>query len=474
MEMVNVALDTFGMPLSRADLNRLPEEGIDGFNPGVYASLLSDVQGNIIKSHGRDHTVLLFVRWRRERLVAVRRWIADFAQRWVTSAQQQFEQARHYRETGQCGPVFGSFFLSRRGYEMLGYSGAQLPADQPFRMGMQHDELAATLGDPPVSSWEAGYQQACDAIISLADDDLIRLLQSVNQLCQGLRTCAEILNREDGFVLRNANRQAIEHFGYVDGVSQPLFASHDIQRQLEAGARFENWDPRAPLSLVLVKDPNGSHEDSYGSYLVLRKLEQNVRGFNEEMRQLADALKVDPELAGAYTVGRFKDGTPVSTSSHSADDHGNDFNFSDDPHGRRCPFHAHVRKTNPRGDSVHRANVSEEEERGHRIVRRAISYGSHRSDDEPEQDSGLLFLCFQASIENQFNFMQARWANAPNFVRVGTGPDPLIAQTDGAQAWPLQWGEPQTCAYAMKRWVLMKGGEYLFAPSISFLRSLAA
>jgi deferrochelatase/peroxidase EfeB len=133
-----------------------------------------------------------------------------------------------------------------------------------------------------------------------------------------------------------------------------------------------------------------------------------------------------------------------------------------------------VRKTNPRGDSVRRANVSDEEERGHRIVRRAISYGSHRPEDEPERDSGLLFLCFQASIENQFNFMQSRWANPANFVRVGTGPDPLIGQTEGNQQWPLHWGEAQTRAYGFKRWVLMKGGEYLFAPSLSFLRSLAS
>lgn len=461
------------MPLTRADLTCLPEEGIDGLDPGIYAELLADLQGNIIKSHGRDHTVLLFVRWRRDRIDDARRWIADFAESWLTSAQQQFEQARHFRETMQCGPVVGSFFLSRRGYEALGFSGVSLPADQPFRMGMQHDELAATLGDPPVSSWEVGYQQACDALISLADDDLLRLLQTVNQLCQQLRNCGEILHREDGFVLRNARRQAIEHFGYVDGVSQPLFASHDIQRQRDAGASFHNWDPRAPLSLVLVKDPNGRHEDSYGSYLVLRKLEQNVRGFNAEMRQLASTLQVDPDLAGAYTVGRFKDGTPVSIATSSTDDHGNDFNFKDDPNGRRCPLHAHVRKTNPRGDTVQRAHVSEEEERGHRIVRRAISYGSHRPDAEPERDSGMLFLCFQASIENQFNFMQVRWANAPNFVRVGTGPDPLVALTDGSQQWPLRWGDAQTCAYAMKRWVAMKGGEYLFAPSISFLRSLA-
>lgn len=462
------------MALTRKDLSVLPDQGIDGLNPGVHAQLLADLQGNIIKSHGRDYSVLLFVRWRSDRLDQARRWIASFAGQWITSAQLQFEEARRYRETGEPGRVFGSFFLSRHGYEALGFSGAQLPSDQPFRMGMQHDELGASLGDPPVSEWEAGYQQPCHAMVQLADDDLLRLLQTVNLISQDLRGCAEILHREDGFVLRNQLGQTIEHFGYADGVSQPVFASHDIERLRQAGETFTNWDPRAPLGLVLVKDPNGREEDSYGSYLVIRKLEQNVRLFNEDVRQLAGTLEVEPDLAGAYAVGRFKDGTPVTASSRSAGMSGGDFNYADDRQGSRCPFHAHVRKTNPRGDTVREFNVSDDEERGHRIVRRAISYGTHRLGDEPEKNSGLLFLCFQADIENQFNFMQSRWANAANFLRVATGPDPLIGQPEGQQQWPLRWDESQTREYGFKLWVFMKGGEYLFAPSISFLRSLAA
>lgn len=462
------------MPLALEDLSVLPQEGIDGLNPGRYANLLADLQGNIIKSNGRDHTVLLFVRWHSDHLSRARRWIASFAEQWITSAQLQFEEAQRFREKGEIGRVFGTLFLSRKGYETLGFTGAQLPADQPFRMGMQHDELAASLGDPPVSDWEAGYQVACHAIVSLADDDIIRLLQTVNRICQDLRCCADILHREDGFVLRNNQGQAIEHFGYADGVSQPLFTNHDIQRRRLAGETFDYWDSRAALNLVLVKDPNGRQEDSYGSYLVLRKLEQNVRLFNEDVKQLSSTLEVEPDQAGAFVVGRFKDGTPVSESSHSAALSGNDFNFDADPQGSRCPFHAHVRKTNPRGDTVREFNVSDEEERGHRIVRRAVSYGSHRMGDEPERDSGLLFLCFQANIENQFNFMQIRWANAANFVRVGTGPDPLVGQPEGKQKWPLRWGEEPTRDHAFKLWVFMKGGEYLFAPSISFLRSLAS
>jgi Dyp-type peroxidase family len=460
------------MPLSPEDLDCLPEEGIDGLNPGKYADLLEDLQGNIIKANGRDYAVLLFVRWHSDHLEQVRRWIGSFASSWVTSTNKQFEEARNYRENGVPGEVFGAIYFTRRGYETLGFSGKFLPSDQPFRMGMRHDELAAMLGDPPVEDWEPGYREAADALVLLADDNLIHLLQVVNRISQDLRSCADILHREDSFVLRNENGQAIEHFGFADGVSQPLFESHEIRRQHQAGDGFSRWDPRAPLSLVLVKDPNGQHEDSYGSYLVLRKLEQNVKQFKADLAQLAQTLDVSTDLAGAYTIGRFQDGTPVSESASSGEFSGNDFNYAADPHGSRCPFHAHVRKTNPRGDTVHAINVSEEEERGHRIVRRAWSYGSNRKEDEPEKDSGLLFLCFQASIENQFNFMQIRWSNSANFLQVDTGPDPLIGQPAGKQHWPLSWGEQGSREYSFKLWVQLKGGEYLFAPSISFLRSL--
>jgi deferrochelatase/peroxidase EfeB len=87
-----------------------------------------------------------------------------------------------------------------------------------------------------VSSWEKGYQEPCHALLELADDDLVRLLQTANLICQNLRGCAEILHREDGFTLRNEKGQTIEHFGYRDGISQ--------LRQCENSRRSGRRDPR--------------------------------------------------------------------------------------------------------------------------------------------------------------------------------------------------------------------------------------
>ncbi len=68
--------------------------------------------------------------------------------------------------------------------------------------------------------------------------------------------------------------------------------------------------------------------------------------------------------------------------------------------------------------------------------------------------------------------MQARWANPDRFVKVGVGPDPVIGQPEGTQKWPKKWGESETQEYSFKLWVNMKGGEYLFAPSLRFLNHL--
>ncbi|MEO1671730.1 MAG: Dyp-type peroxidase [Cyanobacteria bacterium J06631_2] len=470
------------MSLTQADLQNLPEAGIDPNNPGKYEVLLQDLQGNILKGHGREHSVHLFVQWKPEQIAQAKEWIRAFAQTYITSAQKQSDEAINYKQNGICGGIFANVYLSRFGYEALGVKSPQVERQEavgpgsvvdPFTLGMKSDPVRKFLSDPEVAAWESGFRQDIHALILIADDNINELLQLVNQVTAKLRPVAHILHREDGFVIRNNAHQAIEHFGFADGVSQPLFLKRDIEKVAPQG--FDKWDPRASLDLVLVKDPNGKTEDSYGSYLVYRKLEQNVKAFREDQQQLAQKLEMDEELAGALVMGRFADGTPVSESDQPTRPITLplNFNFDEDVAGSKCPFHAHIRKTNPRGDKT-RIGVYESlaDEKNRRIVRRAISYGESDTTKEPETDSGLLFLCFQSDLENQFNFMQAFWSNNTSFVQDNVGPDPVIGQPEGVQKYPQQWGEPETEDYGFKLWVFMQGGEYFFAPSISFLSNL--
>jgi deferrochelatase/peroxidase EfeB len=128
----------------------------------------------------------------------------------------------------------------------------------------------------------------------------------------------------------------IEHFGYVDGRSQPLFLNSDIETEKNKDG-VDQWNPSAPLDLVLVPDPFAEEADCLGSYVVFRKLEQNVQGFKRHEQNLARTLGLsdeDAERAGALVVGRFEDGTPVTLQPHDGLDSPvpNNFTYNDDTH----------------------------------------------------------------------------------------------------------------------------------------------
>ena len=195
-------------------------------------------------------------------------------------------------------------------------------------------------------------------------------------------------------------------------------------------------------------------------------------------------------------MGRFEDGTPVTLADEAIGVNPmNDFNYTGDA-GSRCPFHAHIRKVNPRGSGP----GGSADERKHIMPRRGIPYEDiprtvHPS-DVPESESvahfdahvkpllptgnvGLLFMAYNSSLARQFVFTQAAWANNPGFPSGGTGVDPVIGQgaaptPNDPQTWPKIWDDPASAkvSFAFHDFVHMKGGEYFFAPSITFLKNL--
>jgi hypothetical protein len=167
----------------------------------------------------------------------------------------------------------------------------------------------------------------------------------------------------------------------------------------------------------------------------------------------------------------------------------NDFDYSDeiDISAVKCPFHAHIRKSNPR---AHNPNLpsdkAEDFNKAHRITRRGIPYDeigrNGNLDIHPEGGVGLLFMAYQASIENQFEFIQKNWLNDPSFPVQTTGNDPLLGQSnDPVELWGNQnhnWRTTQAagtalsvdCPIHFKDTITLKGGEYFFAPSIPTIK----
>jgi Dyp-type peroxidase family len=448
---------------------------------GDADTMLQNLQANILKGHVRDHLHILLLQFGEgeEGTAEAREFLTRLAPL-VKSAKTQLQELEEHRLNRTPGTPYVGVGLTKIGYERLGLSG-RTPSDAAFLRGMRDPETRDKLGDPEPAQWEAGFQKDIHAIVLVGDEGPAPAdarLQEVEALLPG---SIQVVGRERGRALHDAEGRGIEHFGYVDGRSQPLFLSEDLDQERRQQDGVSVWDPSQPLGRVLVADPAAPDPATdFGSYFVLRKLEQNVRAFREAEEELANALKLvnsDRERAGAMLVGRFKDGTPLTLQSRSGAHSPvmNDFTYASDEAADKCPFQAHIRKTNPRGSG---GFGSPEGERRHLMARRGQTYGERVNGDLPEGDVGLLFMAFNSDLGNQFEFTQQTWANNNGFPAHGEEPAPGLDQVIGQgerppATWPRVWGEPEGQeAPAARQAVTMKGGEYFFMPSLPFLRQL--
>ena len=444
----------------------------------VFIPLLDDLQANILKGHGRPNTLQLLLRLPHTAAVPLRTAIAALP---VTSARQQLDDADSHRLNNTDGGPVALFLLARTGYAALDVAIARTPNSAAFSEGMAN---RAGLRDRPAETWEEPYQGGVDAMLIVAAATPTAAAAALAPMQVALtRAGAIVVGTETGAALVR-DGQGVEHFGYVDGRSQPLMLADEVDREQGAQGEAFVWDPGfGPLDTALVRDPGGATEDSYGSYMVFRKLEQNVDGFLTAETDLADQLLLmTPDartLAGALIVGRFRDGTPVVTAKRpsGATAAANNFGYGGDPTGTRCPFQAHIRKANPRGDSVP-LGATLEAERSHLMPRRGIPYGARAADmsDRPASGVGLLFMAYNNSLERQFEFTQSAWANNSGFARHDTGRDPVIGTGAAGHQWPRAWDDPTAgkLAFDFDSFVRLRGGEYFFAPSLSFIRGLTA
>ncbi|KAK7437242.1 dye-decolorizing heme-containing peroxidase [Stygiomarasmius scandens] len=352
---------------------------------------------------------------------------------------------------------------------------------------------ADSLGDPGTTNWVSQFtQKSIDGVLLLASNDVQNVDDQLANIQSILGDSISEVYRIDG-AARPGNEQGHEHFGFLDGVSQP--AVQGVQDPLPGQASV------APGVILVGTDGDGTTRPSWatgGSFLVFRQLQQKVPEFSKYVQD--HALNVpglteeeNADLFGARLIGRWKSGAPIDLAPLRDDpDLGannqmnNNFTFAHpevpgfdiSTNQTFCPFSAHIRKTRPRADfGTEAANT-------HHIIRAGTPYGPEVTDEEtasgksstdPSLERGLAFVAYQSDIPNGFEFMQEIWVDNFNFFKANTGVDPIIGRQQGSAADalrnitgtnPLDFTEVFTLDLDF---VVSRGGEYFFSPPISAL-----
>jgi Dyp-type peroxidase family len=313
-----------------------------------------------------------------------------------------------------------------------------------------------------------------------------------------------------------------EPFGFRDGIAQPSIRGipGDGVPTGEFILGYENHyglvppGPVVPAGLagsaLLPPLANPYHQSSglrdlglNGSYVVYRKLQQDVAGFwqfmqRETLRASGRAGVSQIIWVASRMMGRWPSGAPLAMTPEHDDPRladRNDFLYDDDVDGFACPLGAHVRRTNPRAvlkpyPTAQSLSMSE----AHRLLRRARVFGPPLFDAAGLRHSeagasvvanladdgvarGVHFFCVNASIKSQFEFVQQTWCNNPRFGGLTVNKDPIAGDNARSDAPASHMEIPRRpVSYrtaALPRFVTVKAGAYLFMPSITALRFLS-
>ena len=530
---------------------------------GINEPLLDvdDIQGNILPGFMKPHMRLISLKFG-----DIAQGRAFLASRAVTSLADVMGSRRKVRAARTLQPSLRELGATPDGVDdlwlnvALSYRGlTKLADDSPtrkeeldtfgdeaFKLGLA--ARSAGLGDPidqaaegnPAHWVVGGPGKEPDLLLVLAADNAERLnYASIDQQHEAAEHDLTVLYEDIG---AKFDDRGSEHFGFQDGISQPgvrgyvaesePLSHHVIETEPDRWlyglpGQFLVWPgefvfgyPGAsadPLVPGAVRH-DGPWWARNGSYLVYRRLRQDVKGFWDFIASEAEKLKAQPgfgdwhaERLAAALVGRWKSGAPlVRAPREDNEEMGRDrlannlFGFATrsgrvalkdgltmrddwdqavpDPVGLICPQAAHIRKVHsretPNDMGASRASLDR------RILRRGLPYGKTLDEDADNDDRGLLFVSYQTSIERQFEFLNNRWMGSPVNPRAPSGHDLLVGQNGqpgenrlrrcivfGASNDPTK--PPPTAEIVAERdFVVPTGGGYFFSPSISALREM--
>lgn len=529
---------------------------------------VDDIQGDSLAGFRKNHELFTFFEITdlerfRETLrslipdVSSLREVAGF-----NKVYRELRQRRGAHRTGLAALWINIAFTSAGLTKLAPAGSVERFADESFKLGMAARARGGLLGDVPpaaqldaTSGWRfGGTATPVDGVLLIAADNLRDLearAQAVAQDWFGDSGPARQVWSEICHV--RSDLPGHEHFGFRDGISQPgvrgraegaddaFVTPRYIDARDERSLRYARpgqrliWPGEFVLGLPtqqlppnddLQPGPDSPAQPPWtrnGSFLVVRRLNQDVAGFRSFAQAAADAVRkagfdVEADRLLAMIVGRWPSGAPV-VRTPAADDPSlgkddfaaNDFGFEAawgnaafqgppeldpgkllplgvsrvdryappqaDPSGLVCPHAAHVRKINPRDQETDIGGADNTLHR--RIIRRGVPFGQPWTEATSGQERGLMFACYQASIANQFEFLTTDWVNRPNAPRNDPGGiDMLIAGKQlSSRSLVLSRADGSPLVIPVdgltdRPWISATGGGYFFAPSISALRGV--
>jgi len=407
-----------------------------------------------------------------------------------------------------------------------------------FRGGMGQESRARQLGDaeknaPSNWTWGSYGREPHALVMFFAEPD------QFDSFIQRSRDQYWNDAFEEITALGTSNLDGDEPFGFADGISQPQI---DWEQQVERPCTQLGYTNVVALGEFLLgyRNEYGKITDRplleadaataellnaeavpakkdlarNGTYLVIRQLEQDVRGFWKFLYDQAGGNFADAEQLGAEMVGRTRAGeplVPIQTEAIPGTDPRsvpqNQFTYESDPVAARCPFGAHVRRTNPRNSDFPERRLSvlrklitmlgfgpkgfyedlTSSVRFHRILRRGREYGSKLLPEDAlqpaspnESPRGLHFICLNANISRQFEFLQNAWVANTKFSGVTGESDPLLGNRESMPGCPVTGnftipgdGTLRRRISGLPQFVSVRGGAYFFLPSLRALRYFA-
>lgn len=386
--------------------------------------------------------------------------------------------------------------FTSRGLEKLGVSkNVRDTFSREFLEGMSpcdsgpDGERATLLGDCKKSkseNWHWGNSaKPVDCMLMLYAKDPKALAGLFKKVFTSKQKGVIVVYEADTLTL--SNNELKEHFGFKDGMSQPIIKGFsksgnldiDETHLINAGEfilghknQYNNYspspyvdpsDPSFETAALTFRTGGKKNLGLNGTYLVFRQMEQHVERFwdflykNSKEDGLTKAEKA-VNLA-AKMVGRFPNGDPLVQTQGTCPFNKellNNFSYAkSDKDGVQCPLGAHIRRTNPR-DQVHTGRNEKDSlamSKTHRILRRGRIYGEPLAKDfdinkmieyilkhglnetnvtEDENrptpiKRGLHFICLVSDIARQFEFVQNVWANTPTFANLSNEVDPIIS-----------------------------------------------